>query len=289
MTAPDTDSWLVEHRYSNRLVCHLTGFSMPKPAACPHCGAKDSLTAIGPGVERLEEEARGLFPDARVAVFSSDTVMDAAGARALIARMAGGEIDILVATQAAAKGHNFPGLTLVGVVDADLGLRGGDLRAAERTYQLLAQVAGRAGRAERPGRALIQTYAPEHQVMQALQAGDRDGFLAAEAQMREASGLPPYGRLAALILSSPDAVRLDEVARALRRRSPRGRWGGGLRPRRRPPRPDPRPPPQALPGARRPPGKHPGLCRSLAREGEGPRRGAPGRGRGPVQLPLSKV
>ena len=220
MTAPDTDSWLVEHRYSNRLVCHLTGFSMPKPAACPHCGAKDSLTGIGPGVERLEEEARGLFPGARVAVFSSDTVIDAPGARALIARMAGGEIDILVATQAAAKGHNFPGLTLVGVVDADLGLRGGDLRAAERTYQLLAQVAGRAGRAERPGRALIQTYAPEHQVMQALQAGDRDGFLAAEAQMREASGLPPYGRLAALILSSPDAARLDEVARALAAAAP---------------------------------------------------------------------
>ncbi|WP_158915402.1 primosomal protein N' [Caulobacter sp. S45] len=220
MTAPDTDSWLVEHRYSNRLVCHLTGFSMPKPAACPHCGTKDSLTAIGPGVERLEEEARGLFPEARVAVFSSDTVMDAAGAREMVGRMAGGEIDILVATQAAAKGHNFPGLTLVGVVDADLGLKGGDLRAAERTYQLLAQVAGRAGRAERPGRALIQTYAPEHQVMGALKAGDRDGFLAAEAEMRELSGLPPYGRLAAVILSSPDFAKLDAFAKALAAAAP---------------------------------------------------------------------
>jgi primosomal protein N' (replication factor Y) len=220
MTAPDTDSWLVEHRYSNRLVCHLTGFSMPKPEACPHCQAKDSLTSIGPGVERLEEEAKALFPEARVEVFSSDTVMDAEGARELVNRMAGGGIDILVATQAAAKGHNFPGLTLVGVVDADLGLRGGDLRAAERTYQLLAQVAGRAGRAERAGRALIQTYTPEHQVMQALKANDRDAFLAAEAEMRELSGLPPYGRLAAVILSSPDGQRLDETARAMAAAAP---------------------------------------------------------------------
>jgi primosomal protein N' (replication factor Y) len=220
MTAPDTDSWLVEHRYSGRLVCHLTGFSMKRPDACPHCGAKDSLTAIGPGVERLEEEARILFPDARVAVFSSDLVVDAEGARALVGRMERGEIDILVATQAAAKGHNFPGLTLVGVVDADLGLRGGDLRAAERTYQLLAQVAGRAGRAERPGRALLQTYMPDHAVMQALKAQDRDAFLAAEASEREIQGLPPFGRLAAVILSSPDAAKLEEVARALAAAAP---------------------------------------------------------------------
>ena len=215
MSAPDTDSWLVEHRYSGRLVCHLTGFSMKKPDACPHCAAKDSLTSIGPGVERLEEEARELFPDARVAVFSSDTVMDAEAARRLVARMADGEIDILVATQAAAKGHNFPGLTLVGVIDADLGLKGGDLRAAERTFQLLAQVAGRAGRADKPGRAMIQTYTPDHAVMQALAAGDRDGFLAAEGEMRELSGLPPYGRLAAVILSSLDGARLEAFAREL--------------------------------------------------------------------------
>jgi primosomal protein N' (replication factor Y) len=220
MTAPDTDSWLVEHRYSGRLVCHLTGFSMKRPDACPHCGAKDSLTAIGPGVERLEEEASALFPDARVAVFSSDLVVDAEAARALVGRMERGEIDILVATQSAAKGHNFPGLTLVGVVDADLGLRGGDLRAAERTYQLLAQVAGRAGRAERPGRALLQTYMPDHPVMLALKAQDRDGFLAAEGAEREAQGLPPYGRLAAVILSSPDAAKLEEVARALAAAAP---------------------------------------------------------------------
>ncbi len=220
LTAPDTDSWLVEHRYSGRLVCHLTGFSMPKPKACPHCGALDSLASIGPGVERVEEEARALFPQARVAVFSSDTVFDAAGARDLIGRMADGQIDILVATQAAAKGHNFPNLTLVGVVDADLGLRGGDLRAAERTYQLISQATGRAGRAERPGRALVQTYAPEHAVMQALRAQDRDAFVAAEMAGREIAGLPPFGRLAAVIVSGADAEALETYVRALAAAAP---------------------------------------------------------------------
>jgi primosomal protein N' (replication factor Y) len=222
MTSPDSQSWLVEHRYTGRLVCHLTGWSMPKPEACPHCGAKHSLTAIGPGVERLEEEARRLFPEARIAVFSSDTMPDADSARALVAAMAAGEIDILVATQAAAKGHNFPNLTLVGVVDADLGLRGGDLRAAERTFQLLAQATGRAGRAERPGRALIQTYQPDHPVMQALQRRDRDAFLAAEAEGRQMAGLPPYGRLAAVILSSPNGEALERYARALAAEAPNG-------------------------------------------------------------------
>jgi len=220
MTAPDTDSWLVEHRYSGRLVCHLTGFSMPKPAACPHCGAKDSLVSIGPGVERVEEEARHLFPQARIAVFSSDTVFDAREARRLVESMAEGEIDILVATQAAAKGHNFPKLTLVGVVDADLGLRGGDLRAAERTYQLLAQATGRAGRKDRPGRALLQTYAPDHAVMQALKAQDRDAFVAAEMAERELAGLPPFGRLAAVIASGPDAAQLETFMQAMAQAAP---------------------------------------------------------------------
>ncbi len=220
MTAPDTDSWLVEHRYTGRLVCHLTGFSMPKPLACPHCGAKDSLASIGPGVERVEEEARALFPEARIAVFSSDTVFDAREARRLIETMAAGHIDILVATQAAAKGHNFPNLTLVGVVDADLGLRGGDLRAAERTYQLLAQATGRAGRSDRPGRALLQTYAPEHAVMQALQAQDRDAFVAAEMAERELAGLPPFGRLAAVIASGPDAAELEAFLRGMAEAAP---------------------------------------------------------------------
>ena len=215
LTAPDTDSWLVEHRYTGRLVCHLTGFSMPRPKLCPSCGAEDSLVSVGPGVERVEEEVRQLFPQASTAVFSSDTVPDARAARALIQSMTDGEIDILVATQAAAKGHNFPRLTLVGVVDADLGLRGGDLRAAERTYQLLAQATGRAGRADRPGRALLQTWTPEHPVLTALAAGDRDAFVEAEMAEREAASLPPYGRLAAIILSSENAAAVEKTANDL--------------------------------------------------------------------------
>lgn len=215
LTAPDTDSWLVEHRYTGRLVCHLTGFSMARPKLCPSCGAEDSLVSVGPGVERVEEEVRQLFPEARTAVFSSDTAPDAKSARALIQRMTDGEIDILVATQAAAKGHNFPRLTLVGVVDADLGLRGGDLRAAERTYQLLAQATGRAGRADRPGRAILQTWTPEHPVLMALAAGDRDAFVEAEMAEREAASLPPYGRLAAIILSSENAVAVEKTANDL--------------------------------------------------------------------------
>ena len=215
MTAPDTDSWLVEHRYTGKLVCHLTGFSMPKPKACPACRAEESLVAVGPGVERVEEEVRQLFPEARVAVFSSDTTPDAKSARALIQSMVDGEVDILVATQTAAKGHNFPNLTLVGVVDADLGLRGGDLRAAERTYQLLAQATGRAGRADKAGRALLQTWTPEHPVLMALAAGDREAFIDAEMAEREMAALPPYGRLAAIILSSENAMAVEAVARDL--------------------------------------------------------------------------
>jgi primosomal protein N' (replication factor Y) len=220
LRAPDTESWLVEHRYSGRLICHLTGFSMPKPERCPYCAAKDSLVSVGPGVERVEEEARGLFPEARLAVFSSDTVGSAESARALIDAMTAGEIDILVATQGAAKGHDFPNLTLVGVVDADLGLRGGDLRAAERTSQLLAQVAGRAGRRQQPGRAFLQTWAPEHPVMQALAAQDRDAFVALEMAEREAARLPPFGRLAALIVSSADPAMLDRFSRDLAAAAP---------------------------------------------------------------------
>ncbi|WP_122464724.1 primosomal protein N' [Brevundimonas lutea] len=215
LTAPDTDSWLVEHRYTGRLVCHLTGFSMPRPARCPECGAADSLVPVGPGVERVEEEAESLFPDARIAVFSSDTAPDARSARELIRRMTDGEIDILVATQAAAKGHNFPHLTLVGVVDADLGLRGGDLRAAERTWQLLTQATGRSGRHDKPGRALLQTWTPDHPVLQALQHGDREGFVETELAEREAASLPPWGRLAALILTGEKAEAVEDTAAAL--------------------------------------------------------------------------
>ena len=215
MSAPNTDSWLVEHRSSGRLVCHLTGFSMRKPAACPHCGAKDGLTSIGPGVERILEEVRSRFPDARSEVFSSDTTPDAASSAALIKRVEEHEVDIVIATQAAAKGHNFPNLTLVGIVDADLGLKGGDLRAAERTFQLLAQATGRAGRKVKPGKALIQTYTPEHPVMQALAAQDREAFYNYESMAREIAKFPPFGRLGAIILSARDQALLNKFAREL--------------------------------------------------------------------------
>jgi len=220
MKAPDTDSWLVEHRYTGRLVCHMTGFSMPKPKACPACGTQDSLVSVGPGVERVAEEAIERFPDARIEVLSSDIAHSPAAIRAMVQRMEAGDIDILIGTQIVAKGHNFPGLTLVGVVDADLSLRGGDLRAGERTYQLLAQVAGRAGRADRPGRALIQTHYPEHPALLALAMGDRDGFLHAESSERAGLGMPPFGRLAAVHLMAREDDKLEAAAKALSQAMP---------------------------------------------------------------------
>lgn len=215
MTSPKTDSWLVEHRSSGRLVCHLTGFSMKKPARCPHCGAQDSLISVGPGVERILEEVQERFPEARSEVFSSDTTPDAATSANLVRRIEDHEIDIVIATQAAAKGHNFPNLTLVGIVDADLGLKGGDLRAAERTFQLLAQATGRAGRKVKPGRAVIQTYSPEHPVMQALARQDREAFYAYESMSREMAKFPPFGRLGAVILQARDQPLLNRFAREL--------------------------------------------------------------------------
>jgi len=220
MKSPETDSWLVEHKYSGRLVCHLTGFSIPKPKQCPECGAPDSFTSIGPGVERIEEEVRMFFPDARIEIFSSDTTPDGEAVRDLVRRMELGKIDILIGTQIVAKGHNFPNLTFVGLVDADLGLKGGDLRAGERTFQLVSQVAGRAGRHEKPGRALIQTYAPDEPVMQALAAQDRDAFFAAEIAEREAAGMPPYGRLAAVIVSAPNEQLANDAAKLMGEKAP---------------------------------------------------------------------
>ena len=222
LKSPGTESWLTEHRYTNRLMCHLTGWSMPKPDNCPMCGAKDSLMGVGPGVERVAEEVRVLLPEARVEVFSSDTAMGGEATRGIVDRMAEGEIDVLVGTQIVAKGHNFPNLTLVGVVDADSGLQGGDLRAGERTYQLLSQVAGRAGRAERPGRALIQTYQPDNPAMQALAAGDRDGFLQIERDVREELTLPPFGRMAAMVLSAPEAAMAKEIGLLAGKAAPHG-------------------------------------------------------------------
>ncbi len=219
---PTCTSWLVEHRFGARLRCHHCGFEMARPDVCPACATAGELAACGPGVERLAEEAAALFPNARIATMTSDTVAGPRAAEALIGRVRAKEIDLLIGTQIIAKGHNFPGLTLVGVVDADLGLIGGDLRAAERTYQLLHQVGGRAGRADRPGRVLLQTYSADHPAMMALVSGDRDRFLEQEAAGRREAGLPPFGRLAALIVSGGDAGALDRFCRVLSRAAPRG-------------------------------------------------------------------
>lgn len=217
---PNCTAWLVEHRYQRRLQCHHCGFFRPTPKHCPSCDAEDSLVACGPGVERIAEEVTALLPTARVVEMTSDNLSGPAAIQALVERIRAHEVDVIIGTQIVAKGHHFPLLTLVGVVDGDIGLAGGDLRAAERTFQMLHQVSGRAGRAEKPGRVLIQTFQPEHPVMQALLADDRDGFLQAEAHARAEAGMPPYGRLAALILSSADPDAVDAVGRALARAAP---------------------------------------------------------------------
>jgi primosomal protein N' (replication factor Y) len=221
VTCPTCQTWLVEHRFRQRLACHHCGFERPVPHACADCGTKGALVPCGPGVERVAEEAAARFPQARISVLSSDSLIGPHALEAALNAITAGEVDLIIGTQLVAKGHHFPQLTLVGVVDADLGLEGGDLRAAERTFQLLQQVAGRAGRAERPGRALLQTYMPGHPVMRALIRSDRDGFLAQEAQGRRSLGLPPYGRLAALVVSGPVLEQVEETARALARAAPR--------------------------------------------------------------------
>jgi primosomal protein N' (replication factor Y) len=217
---PSCTAWLVEHRFTGRLQCHHCGYSTTLPPFCPECLAAGTLVPCGPGVERLNEEVTERFPEVRVALMVSDLLPGPRAAANLAEAMVAQRYDVLIGTQIVAKGHHFPMLTLVGVVDADLGLVGGDLRAAERTYQLLHQVGGRAGRAERPGRVLVQTYMPDQPVMKALAANDRDRFLEAEAAQRRAAHLPPFARLAALIVSAPDAEAADFAARALARAGP---------------------------------------------------------------------
>ena len=229
MICRNCSAWLVEHRYHRRLVCHHCGFAMPTPVNCPNCNAEKSLVACGPGVERVAEEFAAIFPEARMAIASSDTMHGPAETQAAIRAMAKREIDVLVGTQIVAKGHHFPQLTLVGVVDADLGGSDGDLRSRERTFQMLHQVSGRAGRAERPGLVMIQTRNPEDAVMKALASGDRDAFLEQERNFRERAGAPPFGRLAALILSSPDGEAVRDAGRTLAKAAPTARgtkvWG----------------------------------------------------------------
>jgi len=223
LACPNCSAWLVEHRFTRSLQCHHCGFTTGVPKHCPSCDDTDSFAACGPGVERMLEEATLLLPDARIEVVTSDTIRGPLQAAAFVDRMEKGEIDVVIGTQIVAKGYHFPRLTLVGVVDADLGLNGGDLRAGERTYQLMYQVAGRAGREGLPGRVMLQTASPTVPVMQALARHDRDGFLEAELRMREEFDFPPFGRLAALIVSGQDEGLVDRVAQALGRAAPHGK------------------------------------------------------------------
>ncbi|MCA0873192.1 primosomal protein N' [Seohaeicola saemankumensis] len=211
------DARMVEHRFLKRLMCHQCGETKPMPEACPSCGVEGKLAPVGPGIERLAEEAAAAFPEARIAALSSDLFGSARALKAKIEEIAAGAADIVIGTQLVAKGHNFPLLTLVGVIDADLGLQGSDLRAAERTFQLMRQVAGRAGRAERPGTALLQTFQPEHPVIRAILAGDEERFWRAEAAEREAAGVPPYGRMVGIVLSGPDVAAVFDLGNHLAR------------------------------------------------------------------------
>ena len=217
---PNCTAWLVEHRQYGILQCHHCGYTTARMDLCPSCGDSDSLAACGPGVERIEEELKDLFPKQETLLLASDTMTHPAELRAAIARIQEQDVQLIIGTQIIAKGHHFPGLTLVAVIDADLGLSGGDLRASERTYQLLNQVAGRAGRGESPGQVLMQTYMPQNPVITAIAQGDREGFFAAESEQRQLVGMPPFGRLVGLIVSSENEALADETARALGHAAP---------------------------------------------------------------------
>ena len=218
---PNCTAWMVEHRLMQRLACHHCGHVMPPPKKCPECGEEDSLVACGPGVERIADEIAALFPEARTAIVTSDTIWSPARAADFVAQMEAGAIDIVIGTQLVTTGYHFPTLTLVGVVDADLGLSGGDLRAAERSFQQIQQVAGRAGRGDKPGRVLVQTHDPEAPVIAALVSGDGPGFYSAETEARRDAAMPPFGRLAAIIVSAEDSAQADSVARRIGHAAPR--------------------------------------------------------------------
>ncbi|MCW8916542.1 MAG: primosomal protein N' [Magnetovibrio sp.] len=220
LACPNCSAWLVEHRVRGRLQCHHCGYNVPMPNHCPECEAEGTFAACGPGVERLAEEVMNTFPDVRFAMASSDTITGPQAAANLIGRIERHEVDLIIGTQLVAKGYHFPLLTLVGVVDGDLGLAGGDLRAAERTYQLLYQVAGRAGRGEKPGRVLVQTFQPDHAVMQAMKSGVRDRFVAEEVRARQELHMPPFGRLVSLIVSGKEISQVEAQAAHLARSAP---------------------------------------------------------------------
>lgn len=216
----DCSSWLVEHRLQGLLKCHHCGYHQPLPEACPECGTLDHLVACGPGVERIAEETQGLFPQARLLILSTDLKGGVGQLRRELKAIEDGEVDIIIGTQLVAKGHHFPGLSLVGVIDADLGLANGDLRASERTFQLLSQVTGRAGRMGLSSLGLLQTYQPDHPVIQALLSRKHEDFYTHEIAMRQHYHLPPYGRLASLIVSSEKRQMAEQYARTLRQVAP---------------------------------------------------------------------
>jgi primosomal protein N' (replication factor Y) len=221
LQCPNCDAWLVDHRFRKRLVCHHCGFNRPLPEECPKCHATESFAAVGPGVERLEQEAAELFPEARILVLSSDLVDTVERLRGELEDVAQGRFDLVIGTQLVAKGHHFPKLNLVGIVDADLGLGNGDPRAGERTFQLLHQVVGRAGREEGRGVGFLQTHQPEHPVMRALISGDREAFYRSEIEQREATGYPPFGRLAGLIVSAGERHTAEAYGRSLAAHAPK--------------------------------------------------------------------
>jgi primosomal protein N' (replication factor Y) len=217
VSCPNCTAWLVEHKKENYLMCHHCGYIRRKPEACPKCEDKNNLISCGPGVERVAEELHKIFPTYRTEIMASDIMTSVHKLQNLLDDLHSGKINIVVGTQMIAKGHHFPKITVVGVVDADLGLAGGDLRSGERTYQLLNQVAGRAGREELPGNVYLQTFTPHHPVLQALVTGRRDDFIEMESAGRRMNALPPYGRLASLIISSRDKSMVENYVRQLAR------------------------------------------------------------------------
>ena len=217
---PNCAAAMVEHRFKKILMCHHCGHKEPVPKACPACQTEGNMVPVGPGIERLAEEAVKRFPSARIAILSSD-LSRGQSLRDTLREVETGTVNLVIGTQLVAKGHHFPHLTLVGVVDADLALESSDPRAGERTWALLAQVAGRAGRGAKPGKAMVQTYVPQHPLMQALLKGDRDAYLNTEKAIRENAGLPPHGRLAALVISGMDAAETERFARAIANNAPR--------------------------------------------------------------------
>ncbi|MEZ5655754.1 MAG: primosomal protein N' [Sphingobium sp.] len=218
---PNCTAWMVEHKLAKRLACHHCGHMMPTPDACPECEEEDSLVACGPGVERIADEVAQLFPDARTAVVTSDTLWSPERVAEFVQGVEDGAIDIIIGTQLVTKGYHFPNLTLVGVIDADLGLEGGDLRASERSFQQISQVSGRAGRGEKPGRVFVQTRMKGATVMKALLSGDPERFYAAETENRRIANAPPFGRYAAIVVSSENPNAAEDIARKLGHTAPK--------------------------------------------------------------------